>query len=127
MCRHAGFRWGGRRGGNSLAARERSAAVWSERVVLFCGFVLCIPLFCTVVVAVPLVSCSVKLPLSRPTGFCLFLYIVLRTPAGGGAAAWHFCCWQQPNQNTSSGFCHCWPQVVTGTKTTAWQGSKRSS
>jgi len=44
----------------------------------------------------PSVCCSVKLPLSRPTGFCLFLFILLRTPAGGGAAAWRFCCRQQP-------------------------------
>ena len=38
----------------------------------FCGvvrFVLCIPLICIVVVAVPFVCCSVKLPLSQPTGF----------------------------------------------------------
>ena len=39
---------------------------------------------------------SVKLPLSRPTGFCLFLSILLRTAAGGGAAAWRFCYWLQP-------------------------------
>jgi len=69
MCRHAGFRWGRQRGGNSLVAREGSAAVWSERAVLSCGFVLCIPLFCIVVVPVPFVCCSVKLPLSQPTSF----------------------------------------------------------
>jgi len=50
---------------------------------LFCRFVLCIPLFCIVVVPVPFVCCSVKLPLSRPTSFCLFLSILLRTAAGG--------------------------------------------
>jgi len=44
----------------------------------------------------PSVCCSVKLPLSRPTSFCLFLFIVLRMPAGGGAAAWCFCCRRQP-------------------------------
>jgi len=47
----------------------------------------------------PSVCCSVKLPLSRPTSFCLFLSILLRTPVGGGAAAWRFCCRLQPNQN----------------------------
>jgi len=36
---------GERRGGNSLAARKGSAVVRSERVVLFCWFVLRIPLF----------------------------------------------------------------------------------
>jgi len=44
----------------------------------------------------PSVCCSVKLPLSRPPSFCLFLSILLRTPAGGGAAAWRFCCRWQP-------------------------------
>jgi len=63
-------------------------------------FVLCVPLFCIVVVPVPSVCCSVKLPLSRPTGFCLFLSILLRTPAGGRMAAWRFCCQPQPNHNT---------------------------
>jgi len=47
---------------------------------LFCGFVFCFPLFCIVVVTV---CCSVKLPLSQPTSFCLFLSILLRTPAAG--------------------------------------------
>jgi len=56
-------------GGTSPAAREGTV------VVRFCWFVLCIPFFCIVVVTVPFVCCSVKLPLSRPTGFCLFLSI----------------------------------------------------
>ena len=50
----------------------------------------------------PSVCCSVKLPLSRPTVFCLFLSILLRIPAGGGAATWRFCCRPQPNQNMGS-------------------------
>jgi len=62
-------------------------------------FVLFILLICTVVVTVPSVCCSVKLPLSRPTSFCRFLSILLRTVAGGGAAAWHFCCRPQSNHN----------------------------
>jgi len=106
---HAGFRWGGagRRelcrgwGGHSGGAvRESGSVLWA----LFCGFVLCIPLFCIVVVIVPFVCCSVKLPLSRPTGFCLFLSILLRTPVGGGAATWRFCYRLQPNQNTQTLF-----------------------
>jgi len=96
MCRHAGFRGGGR-SGNSLAAWEGSAAVRSGRTALWVvRFVSCFPLFCIVVVAVPFVCCSVKLPLSRPTSFCLFLPILLCTPAGGGAATWRFCCRRQP-------------------------------
>jgi len=71
---HVPSRWvpvGGRRGGNSLAARQRGrrscpggrVAVWVVR------FVSCFLLICIVVVPVPSVCCSVKLPLSRPTGF----------------------------------------------------------
>jgi len=67
-------------GGNSLVAREGRAAVRSKRADLFCGFVLGIPRFCIVVVTVPFVCCSVKLPLSPPTSFCLFLPIL---PSGG--------------------------------------------
>jgi len=61
-------------------------------------------LICIVVVTVPSVRCSVKLPLSRPTSFCLFLSILLRTAAGGGTAAWRFCCRLQskPEQTVSS-------------------------
>jgi len=78
----------------SLRWRSWRAAVWVGR------FVLCFLLICIIVVPVPSVCCSVKLPLSRPTGFCPFLSLVLRTPVGGGAAAWRFCCRPQPNQNT---------------------------
>jgi len=88
-------------GGNSLAARELVALVLSGRTALWVvRFVLCFLLICTVVVPVPFVCCSVQLPLSRPTSFCLFLSILLRTPVGGGSAAWRFCCLLQPNQNS---------------------------
>ena len=60
----------------------RWAVAW-ERVALWVvQFVLCF-LICIVVVTVPFVCCSVKLPLSRATSFCLFLSILLHTPAGG--------------------------------------------
>jgi len=62
-------------------------------------FVLCFLLICIVVVTVPFVCCSVKLPLSQPTGFYLFLSILLRTAAGGRAATWYFSYRLQPNQN----------------------------
>jgi len=86
----------GQRGRDVLAARERAALVLSRRAGLLCEFVSYFLLICIVVVPVPSVCCSVKLPLSRPTGFCLFLFILLRMPAGGGVATWHFCCRQQP-------------------------------
>ena len=49
------------------------------RAVHCCVFSLFVPLL----FLFPSVCCSVKLPLSRPTSFCLFLFILLRTPAGG--------------------------------------------
>ena len=68
---------GGRHGGKSLAARELVAPVWSGRTALWVvQFVLCFLLICIVVVTVPFVCCSVKLPLSQPTSFCLFLSIL---------------------------------------------------
>ena len=78
------------------SARRQSwrAALWVVQ------FVLCFLLICIIVVPVPFVCCSVKLPLSRPTFFCLFLSIFLRTPAAGGSVAWRFCCQPQPNRNT---------------------------
>jgi len=90
-----GFSWGSCMVGCQLGNVRRQQAV---RVALFfCLFVLCILLICIVVVTVPFLCCSVKLPLSRPTSFCLFLSILLCTPAGGGAATWPFCCRPQPN------------------------------
>jgi len=86
---------------DSLTAQERAALVLSGRAGLLCKFVSYFLLICIVVVPVPSLCCSVKLPLSRPTGFCLFLFILLRTPVGGGAAAWRFCCRRQPKPKQS--------------------------
>ena len=87
MCCHAGF-WPGGAGRQELSLSSgvrRGGGRW-ESLSVFCCFVLCILLICIVVVPVPFIYCSVKLPLSRPTSFCLFLSILLRAPAGGGAA-----------------------------------------
>ena len=99
MCRHAAFRWGGaarqERTRGLVGVQPRScfgrAAVWVVRfvVVFFPYLYRCCCCFLSV-------CCSIKLPLSRPTSFCLFLFILLRTPAGGGAAVWRFCCRRQP-------------------------------
>jgi len=78
------------------AQRERAA-------ICVVRFVLRFLLICIIVVPVPSVCCSVKLPLSRPTSFCLFYSILLCIAAGGGAATWRFCCWPQPNYNIKSG------------------------
>jgi len=102
MCRHAGFWWGGA-GGTGTHSRLGSSRWQSWRAALWAvQFVLCFLLFCIVVVPVPSVCCSVKLPLSQPTSFCLFLSVLPRKPAGGGAAAWRFCCRRQPNYNRGS-------------------------
>jgi len=87
---------GGAAGTHSRLAGARCWSCSGERLSGSCGSLLCFLLICTIVVTVPFVCCSVKLPLSRPTGFCLFLFILLCTPAGGGAAAWRFCCRRQP-------------------------------
>ena len=68
MWCHAGFWWGRMAWGNWLAAGERMAPVLSSRESL-CEFVSYFLLICIVVVPVPSVCCSVKLPLSRPTSF----------------------------------------------------------
>jgi len=74
---------GERGGGNSLAAREHAASVWSGRVSLsVVRFVLCFLLIC-IVVAVPFVCCSVKLPLSRPISFLLVSFHSPPHPGGG--------------------------------------------
>jgi len=90
-----------------VLVRSRRAALWVMR------FVLCFLLICIIVVPVPFVCCSVKLPLSRHTSFCLFLSILLCTPAGGGAAAWCFCCRPQPNHN-----------ILTSTKSSIFHPDK---
>jgi len=91
----------GRSWGRELSrGSEAQAVVQSGRAAFWVmRFVLCILLICIVVVTVPFVCCSVKLPLSRPTSFLLFVSILLLTPAGGGVAAWCFCCQPQPNRN----------------------------
>ena len=100
MCRHAGFRWGGAGRREISHGSGACSSCRGERLSLLFCFVLCIPLTCIVAVPVPFVCCSVKLPLSRLTGFCLLLSNLLCTPAGGGVAAWRFCCRPQLNYNT---------------------------
>jgi len=84
MCRHAGFRWGGAVGGNSLVAQERGhrsgLGEWlSASSGLCCAFLL-ISIF---VVPVPFVCCCVKLPLSQPTSFLPVSFHSPPHPGGG--------------------------------------------
>jgi len=88
-------------GGNSLTPRELTALVRSGRATLsgLCGlghvFSLSVPLL----FLFPLFAVLLNCPYPDPPVFCLFLSILLGTPAGGGAAVWCFCCRLQPNQN----------------------------
>jgi len=89
--------------GNSLAARECAAAV-RERAALFCGLcsagLFCVfPLYVSLVSLFPLFAVLLNCPYPDPPVFCLFLSILLCITAGGGAAAWRFCCRSQPNHN----------------------------
>jgi len=87
---------GGERGELTRGSGVRGAGPVQESGSVVRSVLACFLLICIVVVPVPFVCCSVKLPLSQPTSFCLFLSILLRTAAGGGAAAWRFCCRRQP-------------------------------
>jgi len=86
-------RFGGVR--RQCCSRERLSGSYGSLLCFFSLFVSLLFLF-------PSVCCSVKLPLSRPTSFCLFLLILLRTPAGGGAAAW------RRNQDSRGGLLWIW-------------------
>jgi len=54
--------------GKSVKAQEPMAAAGGKSSAFHC-FVLCILLICIIVVTVPFVCCSFKLPLCRPTRF----------------------------------------------------------
>ena len=90
--------------GKAVVAWERTW--WRVVRVALCVllFVLCILLIRIVVVTVPFVCCSVKLPLSQPT---IFLPVSFYSPShpsggrGGRAAAWPFCCRPQANYSSA--------------------------
>jgi len=90
---------GGRRGRNSLTARERAAARFG-RAALLCGLFCRVLSFCVLLLfQFPLFADLLNCPYPNPPVFCLVFSILLHTPAGGEAAAWRFCCQRQPNQN----------------------------
>jgi len=85
-----GTRGSGARGGS----RE-------ERLSVFCGLCCVFPLPVSLLLLFPLFAVLLNCPYPDPPVFAYFLSILLCTPAGGGAAAWHFCCRPQPNYNTN--------------------------
>ena len=87
---------GGGAAGAHLRLRRAQRRCGPRERVCFAGLFCIFPFSVSLLFLLPLFYCSVKLPLSRPTVFCLFLSILLRTAAGGGAAAWSFCCRLQP-------------------------------
>ena len=91
---------GSSEGGSAAGTHSRLGSVWrrscsGERLSVSCGSCCVFSLSVSLLFLFPFVCCSVKLSLYRPTSFCLFLSILLRTPTGGGAAAWRFCCRRQ--------------------------------
>jgi len=108
MCCHAGFWWrGSGRWELTRGSGPRGSGGRGGQLCCAVCFLLCIPLFCIIVVPVPSVCCSVKLPLSRPTGFCLFLSILLRTPAGRGSARGAFVAVRSQTITPAQGCCTC--------------------
>jgi len=71
-----GSRWGAGQGGKLNAAEERTGHRVVRVALCISLFVLCILLISVIVVTVPFLCCSVKLPLSLPTSFCLFLSVL---------------------------------------------------
>jgi len=77
--------WGGAGWQEINCGSRACTGQWVVRVALcILQFVLCFPLICIIVVTVPSVFCSVKLPLSQPTSFSLFLSFLHSTPVRGG-------------------------------------------
>jgi len=115
MCHQAEFWLGELGSGKAVTAREHVAAAVGEScslrstescslrsAVLFCVFCI-LPIVVVTVCLLLLFAVLLNCPYPDPPVFCLFLSILLRTPAGGGAAAWPFCCQLQPNYNIKSG------------------------
>jgi len=71
--------------GKLITAWEHSGYQAVRVALCISLFILYIHLISIIVVTVCFVCCPVKLPLSRPTSFCLFLSILLPIPVGGGA------------------------------------------
>jgi len=98
---HVPSRWvpvgGGRHGGDSLAASGGAAPVLFGRAAVWVVWFVVVfsPYLYRCCCCFPLFAVLLNCPYPDPPVFCLFLFILLRTPAGGGAAAWRFCCWRQ--------------------------------
>jgi len=94
---------GGELGGRELAG-ELAASVMEGGSV---GHAICVvfsSLSVSLLFLFPLFAVLLNCPYPDPPVFCLFLSILLHTPARGGAAAWRFCCWPQPNHNNNDTF-----------------------
>jgi len=61
-----------------------------------CGLFCVFPFSVSLLLLFPLFAVLLNCPYPDPSVFCLFLSILLCTVEGGGAAAWRFCCRQQP-------------------------------
>jgi len=70
--------------------------VWENASVGLCGLFCVFPFSVSLLLLFPLFTVLLNCPYPDPPVFCLFLSILLCTAVGGGAAAWSFCCRQQP-------------------------------
>jgi len=85
------------RGGNSLVARGGGRG---GRLSVLCSLCCVFSLSVSLLLLFPLFAVLLNCPYPDPPVFCLFLFILLHTPARGGAAMLHFCFLPQLNQNT---------------------------
>ena len=90
---------GGRRRELSLGSGVRGGCA-GERLCGSCGLCCVFSLSVSLLFLFPLFAVLLNCPYPDPPVSACFFSILFRTPAGGGAAAWRFCCLPQLNCNT---------------------------
>jgi len=91
MCRHAGFWWGGAGWQELTRSLEAGNGGRGGQLCGLCGLCCVFPLSVSLLFLFPLFAVLLNCPYSDPPVSACFLLILLRTPAGGGAATWRFC------------------------------------
>jgi len=95
-------RWGGPGGRELSCVLGGRGTGPGERLSGSCGLCCVFSLSVSLLLLFPLFAVLLNCPYPDPPVFCLFLPILPRTPAGGGAAAWPFCYQSQLKYNTAS-------------------------
>jgi len=96
MCHHAGFCFGG--AGQQELSRGWGAQ-WRERLSGFCGLCCVFSLSASLLLLFPLFAVLLNCPYLDPPVSACFFPSSSAFQQRGGAAAWRFCCWPQPNHN----------------------------